>query len=372
MKNNKIILYPHGGSGNRGCEAIVRSTAKILKDYSMSLYSSNPEEDRLVGINDICTLKNINDNISVKTRGYFISLIKYYSGIDKIAFDKLSFSPIINDAKKETIALSIGGDVYCYSSPKHLYLINREIRKKGVKNILWGCSINEESIDDEMLDDLLGFDHILVRESLTYNILKQKGVKKISLCPDPAFLLNKNENIDLPSSFIKYNTVGINISPLIQSFEKEKDITLKSYQQLIEYILDNTDMNIALIPHVIWKNNDDKRPLTELSEIFRANERVFMIPDYPAEDIKGVISMCRFLVTARTHASIAAYSECIPTLVIGYSVKAKGIAKDIFGGWENYVIPVQDLNYPKKIIDAFKYIVSEEKNIKNHLQQMMP
>ncbi|MFR4670990.1 MAG: hypothetical protein ACLT69_14285 [Intestinibacter bartlettii] len=56
--------------------------------------------------------------------------------------------------------------------------------------------------------------------------------------------------------------------------------------------------------------------------------------------IKGYISRCR-LYRARTHATIAAYSTCVPTLVIGYSVKAKGIAKDIFGTYENYVLPVQ-------------------------------
>ena len=29
---NKIILYAHGGSENHGCEAIIRSTASLLKN----------------------------------------------------------------------------------------------------------------------------------------------------------------------------------------------------------------------------------------------------------------------------------------------------------------------------------------------------
>ena len=40
------------------------------------------------------------------------------------------------------------------------------------------------------------------------------------------------------------------------------------------------------------------------------------------------------------HASIAGYSTGIPTLVVGYSIKSKGIGKDI--GMERWVIPIED------------------------------
>lgn len=50
-----------------------------------------------------------------------------------------------------------------------------------------------------------------------------------------------------------------------------------------------------------------------------------MIEDAPCGDLKGYISRCRFLVAARTHASIAAYSTGVPALVAGYSVKARGL-----------------------------------------------
>ena len=52
-------MYAHGGSGNHGCEAIVRSTTKILKQIGYerpTLISSNPEEDKKYGIGDICDI----------------------------------------------------------------------------------------------------------------------------------------------------------------------------------------------------------------------------------------------------------------------------------------------------------------------------
>ena len=46
----KFFLYGHNGSGNHGCEAIVRSTCKILReefgDVDITLASGNTNEDR--------------------------------------------------------------------------------------------------------------------------------------------------------------------------------------------------------------------------------------------------------------------------------------------------------------------------------------
>ena len=154
--------------------------------------------------------------------------------------------------------------------------------------------------------------------------------------------------------------------------ESLKGITMKNYISLMEYIIENTDMNIALIPHVIWEdNNDDRLPSKELYEKFKNTNRVVLIEDDNCEVLKGYISRCRFFIGARTHATIAAYSSGVPTLVVGYSIKAKGIAKDIFGTYENYVVPVQNLKLENDLLDNFKWIIKNEKSIKNHLNQVI-
>ena len=77
-------------------------------------------------------------------------------------------------------------------------------------------------------------------------------------------------------------------------------------------------------------------------------------------------------IGARTHATIAAYSSCVPTLVVGYSVKAKGIAKDLFGTYDNYVIPVQQLESEDALIDAFQWMADYEEDIRKHLKEIIP
>ena len=44
MKNDKIVLYTHAGSGNHGCEAIVNSLCKLLPKPAV-LVTNRPAED---------------------------------------------------------------------------------------------------------------------------------------------------------------------------------------------------------------------------------------------------------------------------------------------------------------------------------------
>ena len=151
-----------------------------------------------------------------------------------------------------------------------------------------------------------------------------------------------------------------------------KGITIANYQKLLAYIIEKTDMNIALIPHVVEKNNDDRTVLQFLFNYFADTGRICMIDDCNCMELKGYISRCRFFIGARTHATIAAYSSCVPTLVVGYSVKARGIAQDIFGTAENYVIPVQELKKESDLLDKFFWLMKREDEITDLLEVKMP
>jgi len=79
----------------------------------------------------------------------------------------------------------------------------------------------------------------------------------------------------------------------------------------------------------------------------------------------------RFFIGARTHATIAAYSTLVPTMVLGYSVKSKGIAKDIFGE-EKLVLNLSEISDSSKLIAKFEEMQSEEKEIKELLTVKIP
>lgn len=366
----KYVMYPHGGSGNHGCEAIVRSTVKLI-GREMILFSSQVHQDIEVGLDKICEVRTDAKPIKWGSLAYLKAQIQTKLLGKREAFDEVVFSDVLKEARKSDYFLSIGGDNYCYGHNSFIYLVNRMMDKAYVKRILWGASVEPEAIDEQMLKDLQGYDKIWARESLTYDALQSKGLSQTFLLPDPAFVLDKEE-LPLPNGFVEGNTVGINVSPMIIGYEKNQGMALQNYVNLLKYIIEETDMHVALIPHVVWSHNDDRKPLIQLYDMFKDTGRVVMIEDHNAIELKGYIARCRFMVVARTHASIAAYSTQVPTLVVGYSVKARGIAKDIFGTEENYVLPVQSLTHENELVKGFQWMMDHEADIKTYYAEMMP
>ncbi len=367
---SKIVLYSHGGSGNHGCEAIVRGTYKILNGKIDELYSYRPEEDKKFGLDKIIDVKEHKSSYSrFSLKRLKASLLIRLFNNDEYA-EKITYDALFNNVEKGDIALSIGGDNYCYSSYKEHAILNEYLNKIGVKTVLWECSVEPALIDEEMEKDLKKYSLIVARESISYNALKKVN-KNTKLFPDPAFIMEK-EKIEIFEDFFCDNVVGINISPVIIEYAKNNNIVVNNFCNLIDYIIENTDYKIALIPHVSWDFTNDSTVLTNILEKYENNSRIILIPEMNAKQFKYLIGKCTLFIGARTHATIAAYSSSVPTLVLGYSVKAKGIAKDLFGSYENYVISTQDLKETDELKKAFIWLNSNKDKIRIHLNSFLP
>ncbi|MBM6684746.1 polysaccharide pyruvyl transferase family protein [Faecalicatena contorta] len=364
-------FYMHTGSENHGCEAIVRTLSSIIgKD--VKVYTKNIEEDKKYIDDPHIFFQSAGNIPPLNSWDGAITRLKIKGFKQKYAFVKPAYKNLINESGKDTVAFSIGGDNYCYDGmPNVLAILNRELNKKGAKTILYGCSLEPELLkNNQIIADLNRYCLIVPRESITYNALITAGLgTKTILASDPAFILPKRINRDI-DQYIGSNTVGINLSPLV--LEANNTILYEAYSKLLDWIVRMTDMNIALIPHVIWDGNDDRIPLRKLYNTFRDTGRITFVEDHNAMELKGYISKCRFFVGARTHATIAAYSTCVPTLVAGYSVKSKGIARDIFGTDQNYVVDTTKLTSDDALLHAFQWLYKEEKNIRKYLTEKMP
>lgn len=367
----KIIMYGHGGSGNHGCEAIVRSTAAMFPDRRLTLMSRAPEEDRSCGTDKLCDIGNEFGRYRRLSFEFVSAYLALKLKKDYTPLDMLACHEPAKVAGKGDIALSIGGDNYCYADVNGYVYLHGIYRRRGAKTVLWGCSVEPSLLDNpKIAADIASYDLITARESITYGALKKVNPNTVAVT-DPAFGL---ETIvpPLPEGFEPGNTVGINLSPLVKLSEKLPGVTLENYKALISHILDTTGMKIALIPHVIWQGNDDREALAELKSFFPDSDRIITVPDMGCREIKGIISKCRFFVGARTHATIAAYSSAVPTLVVGYSVKARGIARDLFGDETGCVLPVQSLRGKNDLTRAFENIAENESAIRDRLEKLMP
>lgn len=372
---NNLCFYPHPSSLNHGCEAIIVSTILILNKYETFEFYSSLLVKYDIGSSKLGddTAYSLVDNVITcpmpSMKPYSYTWVKYQLG--KL-LHKDNSCELLSEVFKENnknlidnndVFISIGGDNYCYGRPVPFYAVHKAIIHK--KSILWGCSIEPSCITDEMIEDLKGYNTIVARESLTFDALLSKGLNNVVLFPDPAFVLPIGKG-----PLLKKPTVGLNVSPMIFDYSKNSRILYKAFQSLINYIIENTSYDIALIPHVTATTTDDRNALKRL--LIDGNSRIQLFEDSNCMDLKKIISQCDMFIGSRTHSTIAAYSSCVPTLVCGYSVKSKGIAKDIFGTFENYVIPVQDIENENELIISFQWLLQNKDEIRNHLLNFMP
>jgi polysaccharide pyruvyl transferase WcaK-like protein len=364
-------MFYHGGSNNRGCEAIVRSGVALIKkqiqNATVDLASRKPETDAHIPLVD-----TIYYDKPKKIKKFSLEWLNCIIQFKLFKNENYAFRVINSDIIKlipnYDIFLSIGGDNYCYGEQPGIYEIDRCVKKAGKKLVLWGASIGIEDLSDAKLEDLKLFDLILARESLTYENLTKQGLTNVKLCADGAFTMEK-EVLPLPVGWQMGNTMGFNFSPLV--WKKNKD-SKKAALKLVQYILENSTLTIALTPHVIEEGNDDFACLQDFHDQFKNTGRVLLLPNnLNATQYKGYISKMRFFIGARTHATIAAYSTLIPTMVLGYSVKSKGIAKDIFSE-EKLVLSINEISNSIKLIEKFQEMVIEEEKIIQILANNIP
>ncbi|SFL10893.1 Polysaccharide pyruvyl transferase family protein WcaK [Paenibacillus sp. 1_12] len=368
-----IMMFAHDGSLNRGCEAIVRSSTHIIKEKidgaKVYLASGKPETDTIIS-----KLDAIYDGSTCEINKYsydwFLSAVKVKLFKDETYALGIIHNNIVKHIPDMDVCLSIGGDNYCYGEQPGWYEVNRRVKAQGKKLVLWGCSIGQEDMSERKLKDLKLFDLILARESLTYHMLQSHGLSNVKLVADSAFTMDKEE-LELPRGWQEGNMVGLNFSPLVLSKNSQSRAAVRD---LIAHIIKTTPMTIAFTPHVMEGGNNDYHILHSYYEEFKSKNkgRVILLPNYlNAMQYKGYISRMRFFIGARTHATIAAYSNCVPTMVLGYSVKSKGISKDIFGE-EKLVLGIDEISNSQQLKAKFDEMVKEEASIKQRLRVSIP
>lgn len=371
----KTVLYGHTGSNNRGCEAIVRSTIKLLNNEGIisDIATYRAEDDVRAGIDALGKL--------IEYRRYTNkqSITRLSNGILKKVFhyeypyEKYVQQDVFRAVEHSGSAVVIGGDTYCYGRNPCVssYNLLKFAQKIGAKTFLWSCSIGKEDLEQEKISYLKRYDIIFPREGLTFNNLLDAGIPENKLCQmsDSAFVLDVKETV-LPNGFV--NVFAYNPSYTLGAGEN-KDQLFRSRVAFLNYFLDHTDMNVALIPHVYSPNQGDALCAKEIAQQLNHPERVFLFDkDYTCEELKFIISKCRMLVAERTHASIAGYSQFIPTFVVGYSVKSIGIARDLFGTDTGYVVSYKDIKNDDDLISPIMEFVSREEAIRQHLNKIIP
>lgn len=353
----KILLYGYGGAYNHGAEAIVKTSIGVFRQAGIPIYlvTHFPEQDKEFGIDKLADKLIPADFSKIWVEREAIGFEEKEKAAAEIYRDALA------EIDGDTICVGIGGDNYCYSNWHRQSLFHHRVKSLGGVSVLWGCSIQPEQMDDRMAEIFLEHDYIYARESLTAEALKKIGVKNLKLARDPAFDLRPEQT----AGYEKMGSaVAFNLSPLVL---RRSEKLLYFFAETARMMLKKAD-TLLFLPHVCMPADNDREALKILEELLKPEERsriVWCPPEYNAAQRKYLISCCEMLICCRTHASIAGYSGNVPTLVVGYSEKSRGIGIDM--GMEKWVIPLEEGERLAKDADM---LWKERKIVRRKLQEM--
>jgi polysaccharide pyruvyl transferase WcaK-like protein len=374
-----ILVVVNAALANRGSEALIRGLGQICRKAAphstLILSSGEPAFETQADLPEYDRLMRRYNYASPHAPARYASVLLRRLGLHGPAA-RLGMGRLLDQAALADLILMIGADNFdhTYNMTGLMNTLARAFRNASkARMLLLDCSFAKEDLTAETLSGFNYYDGITVRETVSRQHMREAAPHLTpALFPDPAFIMAPRET-SLPEGFVPGGTVGVNLSNLIlKSAYADRALVLQAYRRLIDTILDKTDMPVLLLPHVM--NGADLSALRLLRAGYEGNSRVLLMEDETrsAPALKYIISRCRLFVGARTHATIAAYSSCVPTLVLGYSVKSMGIATDLFGTTAHYVLPSSGLKTPDQLAEGFDWLLAHEEDVRAHLKERIP
>lgn len=390
----KIYLSGQTNFGNRGCEALVRSTtgllSKVFNDLEILVPTYDKSKDQpqwpdseKIGVKFV-DAQDIPASLIWWNR--FATRIKWFKAL---TYPRYTLPEnIAKDILGSDALIMTGGDVisleYGLASLFYWSLQVDFANKHNIPTILWAASVGPFSsdpiIEKKMIVHLKKYSAITVRETESFKYLQSLGISNVKLVADPAFtLLPEPFDVDELTFGNSDNILGFNLSPLVRGYRPTEESRRQFDEEsvnFIRHVIENTDLSVLLIPHVDpldgdSENSDSSYMKTLLAQLGDQSGRVKIAPrTLNACQLKYLISQCRFFIGARTHATVAALSTYVPTISIAYSVKAKGINKDIFGHTD-YVLETPKVA-KQTLLSALELLLSKEAKIKDELQARIP
>jgi polysaccharide pyruvyl transferase WcaK-like protein len=389
--NPAFILAGNGSYFNRGCEGIVRGTVTILRNYfedpqfiAVTSYKSDEqfrqqrehETDRAI----------VHEKIhkSYKTADPLWFAINALRILYPSSLRHIYYKDLKRYLRRAEAVLALGGDNYSLdytSGPLWLTkgpVVCTELDDLAVSNkkplVIWGASVGPFSKSpyfERYMARHLRKVHIFARESATVEYLAGLGLKdNVHHVADPAFVMapeQPTESLDIPNE-----SIGLNLSPLMARFVTDGNIEqwMDVSADIINRLVERASRPVYLIPHVVGGlYNDDHKFFSGVlkRKIDRHDLVTLIAPTFNAARTKWIIGRMAVFAGARTHSTIAALSSNVPTVSFSYSIKARGISRDVYGHTDYCIAPGQLT--PEIVADKIEQLLQQRTEVRGLLEK---
>jgi polysaccharide pyruvyl transferase WcaK-like protein len=335
--NRLNILIRGGGFVNKGAEAMVRTVQreiarrlpharffmevppqmeKFIESQGLSPVVSN-SRGRYMDLDGVIDVSGfaLGDDWGIKNSQYYHYHNSMFESFGKpIVFLPQAWGPFTNKSMRQLCAAAINLSEFAYARDKRSY---------------------------QYISELEGVDQ-----------------QKIGLAPDIAYQFegaspSQAANVLKQNGLVSERGQMVGIMPNMQVYVRTEGTGPENrYVQLLigiaKYFLNKEDCSVVLIPHQVQpvENPDapDDRFLCDLIKTALGNAHdVFVLREYySSEVLKAVIGQMDLIIGSRYHGIIAAISQMIPTVVLGWSHKYFELLSDV--GIERYIADYKNLN----------------------------
>ena len=381
-----ILIVGHDTFENKGCQALIYTTTRILKDTFPSaqfkVFSWDPAYDaprfnqtdipceflqHKFNFNEFSPRNRfwlfLNETLKIRTEKILYAPQYFYDSLSWADLVVVSGGDILADYGERSVKHYFFPIAVGIALGKPVYVFAQSISPYKSKEILKFAKyyLNKVSL-------------ITVRERLSLEYLKNIGIKApLHLTADPAFTLMpcsdsrlneivQAENLPHTNSPI----IGLSVSETATrwSDSSHEDFT-NVMAEACDKMIDKYKAKIVFVPHVGYPNdpaNDDRVVGKAIKSLMVNKQDAFLIEgDYSCKELKAVIGRCALFIGARTHATIASASMLVPTIALAYSIKAFGIMEDILDK-EKCVCDLTNLS-AQDLLSKAEYLIENSANV---------
>jgi len=213
-------------------------------------------------------------------------------------------------------------------------------------------------------------EYILIREPISYEIVRSLGIKSHKILTFDAALLYK------PKKRTNFETLPcptIGVCPGIYSHSlsiQEVNNYILEHAKALDAAIRNYGFNVLFLPHYVSGFEYDDFKMSDLIlQKMKNKNRAKIVKVSSLEEFKSFLDHMSLIISSKMHPAVLGISGCVPTLCIAYDHKQIGLFDSL--DMLNCTIHLRDVSC-ERLLSTIDFIWKEKEKITASLRIRIP